>query len=171
MQHLLGTRGDSRGTDPLQYTCMNSYRDCVGIPTGYSTQSAKSQPRTGHTREPDPTHNDLKHTITRKTAAHERNTVRVIFEIRISQQQCLECYCTAGFPVSQSVSYFTVPPRAHPPPASPPPFVVSFRFLVVSLDGKNTHSGAANTLKYTCFRAASKYTANTQSNTQVDATS
>ena len=36
----------------------------------------KSQPRTGHTREPDPTHNELKHTITRltrKTATHERN--------------------------------------------------------------------------------------------------
>ena len=32
-----------------------------------------SQPRTGHTREPDPTHNELKHTITRKTATHERN--------------------------------------------------------------------------------------------------
>ena len=27
----------------------------------------KSQPRTGHTREPDPTHNELKHTTTRKT--------------------------------------------------------------------------------------------------------
>ena len=26
---------------------------------------SKSQPRTGHTREPDPTHNELKHTITR----------------------------------------------------------------------------------------------------------
>ena len=26
--------------------------------------STKSQPRTGHTREPDPTHNELKHTIT-----------------------------------------------------------------------------------------------------------
>jgi hypothetical protein len=33
----------------------------------------KSQPRTGHTREPDPTHNELKHTTTRKTATHERN--------------------------------------------------------------------------------------------------
>ena len=33
----------------------------------------KSQPRTGHTREPDPTHNELKHTsTTRKTATHER---------------------------------------------------------------------------------------------------
>ena len=32
-----------------------------------------SQPRTGHTREPDPTHNELKHTTTRKTATHERN--------------------------------------------------------------------------------------------------
>ena len=37
------------------------------------TVYAKSQPRTGHTREPDPTHNELKHTITRKTATHERN--------------------------------------------------------------------------------------------------
>ena len=34
--------------------------------------STKSQPRTGHTREPDPTHNELKHTTTRKTATHER---------------------------------------------------------------------------------------------------
>ena len=33
----------------------------------------KSQPRTGHTREPDPTHNELKHTTTRNTATHERN--------------------------------------------------------------------------------------------------
>ena len=31
-----------------------------------------SQPRTGHTREPDPTRNELKHTTTRKTATHER---------------------------------------------------------------------------------------------------
>ena len=30
--------------------------------------TTKSQPRTGHTREPDPTHNELKHTITRKKA-------------------------------------------------------------------------------------------------------
>ena len=37
------------------------------------TSDHKSQPRTGHTREPDPTHNELKHTITRKTATHERN--------------------------------------------------------------------------------------------------
>ena len=35
-------------------------------------RSLKSQPRTGHTREPDPTHK-LKHTIIRKTATHERN--------------------------------------------------------------------------------------------------
>ena len=33
--------------------------------------SLKSQPRTGHTREPDPTHNELKHTTTRKTATHK----------------------------------------------------------------------------------------------------
>ena len=39
----------------------------------------KSQPRTGHTREPDPTHNELKHTITRKTAAHERNQTHLTF--------------------------------------------------------------------------------------------
>ena len=32
----------------------------------------QSQPRTGHTREPDPTQNELKHTTTRKTATHER---------------------------------------------------------------------------------------------------
>ena len=32
----------------------------------------KSQQRTGNTREPDPTHNELKHTTTRKTASHER---------------------------------------------------------------------------------------------------
>ena len=32
----------------------------------------KSQQRTGNTREPDPTHNELKHTTTRKTATHER---------------------------------------------------------------------------------------------------
>ena len=31
------------------------------------------KPRTGHTREPDPTHNELKHTTTRKTATHERS--------------------------------------------------------------------------------------------------
>ena len=36
----------------------------------------KSQPRTGHTREPDPKHNALKHTTTRKTATHERGTPR-----------------------------------------------------------------------------------------------
>ena len=34
----------------------------------------KSQPRTGHTREPDPTHNELKHTTTRKTATHSPQT-------------------------------------------------------------------------------------------------
>ena len=37
-------------------------------------QHVKSQPRTGHTREPDPKHNALKHTTTRNTATHERNT-------------------------------------------------------------------------------------------------
>ena len=31
----------------------------------------KSQARTGHTREPDPTHNELKHTTTRKIATHD----------------------------------------------------------------------------------------------------
>ena len=38
----------------------------------------KSQPRTGHTREPDPTHNELKHTTTRKT---DPNSVGVFFEL------------------------------------------------------------------------------------------
>ena len=37
----------------------------------------KSQPRTGHTREPDPKHNALKHTTTRKTATHERNRMSI----------------------------------------------------------------------------------------------
>ena len=58
--------------------------------------------------------------------------VRVIFEIRISQQQCLECYRGppgAGFPVSQSVSYFTVPPRAHPSTGFPTPVCRFFSFL------------------------------------------
>ena len=62
--------------------------------------------------------------------------VRVIFEIRISQQQCLpgtvECYRVppgAGFPVSQSVSYFTVPPRAHPSTGFPTPVCRFFSFL------------------------------------------
>ena len=32
----------------------------------------KSQPRTGHTREPDPTHLKLRHRTTRRTATHER---------------------------------------------------------------------------------------------------
>ena len=32
----------------------------------------KSEPRTGHTRVPDSTHNELKHTTTHKTATHER---------------------------------------------------------------------------------------------------
>ena len=38
----------------------------------------KPQPRTGHTREPDPTHNELKHTTTRKT---DPNSVGVCFEL------------------------------------------------------------------------------------------
>ena len=29
-------------------------------------QISTTEPRTGHTREPEPTHNELKHTITRK---------------------------------------------------------------------------------------------------------
>ena len=34
----------------------------------------KSQERKGHTREPDPTHNELKHTATRKTATQPART-------------------------------------------------------------------------------------------------
>ena len=34
----------------------------------------KSEPRTGHTRVPDSTHNELRHTSTRKTATHERTS-------------------------------------------------------------------------------------------------
>ena len=40
--------------------------------SGNKRYPLKSQPRTGHTREPDPTHNELKHTTTRKTATRER---------------------------------------------------------------------------------------------------
>ena len=58
-------RGNQRATSPFQ--TFNTF------PLPRKTQKAlKSQPRTGHTREPDPTHNELKHTTTRKTATHER---------------------------------------------------------------------------------------------------
>ena len=68
----------------------------------------KSQPRTGHTREPDPTHNELKHTITRKTAAHERNQTHLTFTRVIVPLSCLQsdylwnenpgdCVCKEGF--------------------------------------------------------------------------
>ena len=53
----------------------------------------KSQPRTGHTREPDPTHNELKHTITRKTAAHERNQTHLTFT-RVIVPSCRVCRAT-----------------------------------------------------------------------------
>ena len=48
----------------------------------------KSQPRTGHTREPDPTHNELKHTTTRKTDPNSVGTcasmvVRFVGVIRV----------------------------------------------------------------------------------------
>ena len=46
----------------IQLYCTTAAWQCI----------TKSQPRTGHTREPDPTHNELKHTTTRKTASHER---------------------------------------------------------------------------------------------------
>ena len=38
----------------------------------WELSDTKSQPRTGHTREPDPTNNALKHTTTRKTAIRHR---------------------------------------------------------------------------------------------------
>ena len=40
--------------------------------------SPKSQPRTGHTREPDPTNNVLKHTTTRETQTHVLPSPQVI---------------------------------------------------------------------------------------------
>ena len=49
-------------TCTVQLYCTTAAWQCI----------TKSQPRTGHTREPDPTHNELKHTTTRKTASHER---------------------------------------------------------------------------------------------------
>ena len=51
-----------RLTDRAPRTCI---RNCRWI---WPLTPTKSQPRTGHTREPDPTHNELKHTITRKKA-------------------------------------------------------------------------------------------------------
>ena len=39
----------------------------------------KSQPRTGHTREPDPKHNALKHTTTRKIGNYR--SLRVIHSL------------------------------------------------------------------------------------------
>ena len=39
---------------------------------GREGSDQKSQPRTGHTREPDPTHLKLRHRTTRRTATHER---------------------------------------------------------------------------------------------------
>ena len=42
-------------------------------PSGLVGRSQISTTDRTLTREPDPTHNELKHTITRKTATHERN--------------------------------------------------------------------------------------------------
>ena len=63
----------------------------------------KSQPRTGHTREPDPTHNELKHTATRKNergsprSIHHRLAVR-LYSAAPGQTQVLRVlelqYCT-----------------------------------------------------------------------------
>ena len=76
----------------------------------------KSQPRTGHTREPDPTHNELTHTITRKTATHERNP-----------------------DMNQSVSqlFHGPTPRSplHPKPAPPLPFNHMYRVLAPGARG------------------------------------
>ena len=52
----------TREQSTVQLYCTTAAWQCI----------TKSQPRTGHTREPDPTHNELKHTTTRKTASHER---------------------------------------------------------------------------------------------------
>ena len=57
-----------------------SWSASVAAPKGTSMTSVNvrkpnSQPRTRHTRtrEPDPTHSELKHTTTRKPATHERS--------------------------------------------------------------------------------------------------
>ena len=48
------------------YTYKNVYDDHIYKKKGATTSEGfKSQPRTGHTREPDPTHLKLKHTTTR----------------------------------------------------------------------------------------------------------
>ena len=55
----------------------------------------KSQPRTGHTREPDPTHNELKHTITRKTA-----TLGVVAPHRIPRLAAVACLARYAYPLA-----------------------------------------------------------------------
>ena len=54
------------------YKSLPCYPDNPLPPWANHSVSSKSQPRTRHTREPDPTHSELKHTTTRKPATHER---------------------------------------------------------------------------------------------------
>ena len=71
----MGTRKESCN-NPQPPSAQTSYcstrRVAEAHGSGNKRYPLKSQPRTGHTREPDPTHNELKHTTTRKTATHER---------------------------------------------------------------------------------------------------
>ena len=54
------------------YRYMSSPRSSL-LPWLPQISTTDTRARTGHTREPDPTHNELKHTsTTRKTATHER---------------------------------------------------------------------------------------------------
>ena len=72
--------------------------------------NTKSQTRTGHTREPDPTHNELKHTTTRKTAARER-----------TPQTNLTFTRTHTPPEENDANQQTTPPRITATLTQPPP--------------------------------------------------
>ena len=65
---VLGCRNENTASLPVKVNHEVNSREYLPF---------KSQPRTGHTRKPDPTHNELKHTTTRKT---DPNSVGVCFD-------------------------------------------------------------------------------------------
>ena len=77
------TRDAACGRVPGMYQECRKWCQKIKMQSGRTSgRVSKSQTRTGHTREgrePEPTHNELKHTITRKTAAHERNQTHLTF--------------------------------------------------------------------------------------------
>ena len=83
----------------------------------------KSQPRTGHTREPDPTHNELKHTITRKTGKQQHSRTQPRHTSR-----------------SQVHTHTHTPPATLPQP--PPRASAPYSRRVEYCTGKKTPGGA-----------------------------